>query len=92
MDKKAQASNYAIAFMIAVCLVILGLAWAGPINEVTKLAMGNTSEGTDGMNCSTTGDDFMKAGCLTTDITQSFFIGSLIALAGLIIAARIVFS
>ena len=93
VNNKAQSGNYAVAFMIAVCLVILGIAWAAPINQVTTLAMGNTTgDGTDGMNCSSTADMFLKAGCLTADLGQFFFIASIIALAGVIITARIIFS
>ena len=93
MKTKAQAANYAMAFMLAVTVIILGLAFAFPLNEVTMNAMNNnTGDGTDGMNCSSTLDDFTKAGCLVTDISQSFFIGGILALAGIIIAARIIFA
>ena len=89
MNKKAQAS--ALAFMLAVVVIILGLAWISPVNEMTKLAMNETSE-IGGMNCTSSAlDDFTKAGCWTLDIAQVYFIGGIIALAGVIIAARIIF-
>ena len=90
MNKHAQAGSYAMAFMIAVCLIILGVAWASPVNEVTTLAMNESSE-IGGMNCTDTTDDFLKAGCLVVDIGQFYFIAGIIALGGLIIAARIIF-
>ena len=86
MNTKAQAGNYAVAFMLAICTVILGIAWAYPINQVTTTSM-NSEE----MNCTSTTDDFIKAGCWTLDIGQALFIGGIIALAGTIIAARIIF-
>lgn len=93
MNKKAQAGNYAVAFMIAVCLIILGIAWASPINEVTKDARNTTNQFGEvgGMDCDNSSiSDFTKAGCLVTDISQGYFIGGIIALAGVIIAARII--
>lgn len=86
MNKSAQVGNYAVAFMLAICIIILGIALAHPLNETTTNSMNSTE-----MSCSTTTDDFMKAGCWTLDMGQAFFIGSLIALAGVVIAARVIF-
>lgn len=88
VNKKAQA-QYAIAFMLAVCVVILGLAFAYPLNEMTTTAMNETGE-LGGMNCTGTTDDFTKAGCWTVDLGQGFFIGSIIAIGGIVIASRII--
>ena len=90
MNNKAQVGNYAVAFMLAIVIIIIGVSLAHPVNEVTTMAMNETSS-IGGMNCTSTTDDFMKAGCWTMDIGQAFFIGSLIALAGVIISARIIF-
>jgi len=93
MNIKAQAGSYALAFMMAVCVIILGIALAFPLNETASNAMGNiTGDGTDGMNCTSTTDNFVKAGCLTTDLSQFYFIGGLIAISGIIIGGRILFS
>ena len=91
MNTKAQAGNYAVAFMLAVCLIIMGIAWASPVNEMTTAARNETSE-IGGMNCTGTADDFVKAGCMVADIGQAYFIGGIIAIDGLIIAARIIFA
>ena len=95
-QKKGQAATYAIAFMLALTLIILGLSWAKPINEVTKSAMNETVDGGEigsGMNCSNSLlDDYTKAGCIVTDLGQSYFIGSILAIAGILIAARIIFA
>ena len=91
VGNKAQVGNYAVAFMLAIVIIVMGVSLAHPVNEVTTMAMNETST-IGGMNCSATTDDFMKAGCWTMDIGQAFFIGSLLALAVVIIAARIIFS
>lgn len=94
MNKKAQAGNYAVAFMLAVCLIILGIAWAAPMNEITNDAMNTTNSigEVGGMDCDNSSiSDFQKAGCITADISQGYFIGGIMAIAGLIIAARIIF-
>ena len=90
MNKVGQVGNYAVAFMLAIVIIIIGVSLAHPVNEVTTMAMNETSS-IGGMNCTSTVDDFTKAGCWTMDIGQAFFIGSLIALGGVIISARIIF-
>ena len=60
-NKKGQV--FAVAFMLAVVVILLGLAWAFPVNETATNAM--TS-----MNCTSTTDDFVKAACWTLDIGQ----------------------
>ena len=105
MNNKAQAGAYAIAFMLAVVVIILALAFAFPLNQLTTQARADTTytnftsaEGIEGqaeftgMNC--TGSvisDFTSAGCLTMDLGQMYFIGSLIAIGGIVVAARIMF-
>lgn len=95
VEKKAQAGNISLVFMMAVVVIILGLAFAPSVNQVTKLSMANSSEGigeSGGMDCNNNSiSDFAKAGCIVTDLNQGYFIGSLFAIAGLIIAARVMF-
>lgn len=85
---KGQVS--ALAFMIAVVIILLALALAYPVHEITTLAMNETSE-IGGMNCTSTTDNFVKAGCYVADINQAYFIGGLLALAGIVISAKIIF-
>jgi hypothetical protein len=88
---KGQAS--AVAFMIAIVILICALAFAPVVNEITKKAMNDTDADlgeVGGMDCTnTTISDFQKGACWTMDITQSYFIIGLIALGGVVIAARI---
>lgn len=86
MNKKGQASI--LAFMLAVVVIILALAFAYPVNQMTTNAMNDTSE-IGGMNCTSTTDDFVKASCWVADIGQGYFIGGLIALTGVIIVGRV---
>ena len=88
LNSKAQVS--AFSFMLAIVIVIIGLALMTPVNQVTTTAMNETGE-FGGMNCTATTDDFVKAACWTADMGQVYFIGGIIALAGVIITARIIF-
>ena len=88
MNKSGQAS--VLTFMIAIVIIILALAWAVPVNEMTNLALNESSE-IGGMNCTATTDNFVKAGCWVADIGQAYYIGAVLALAGVIIAARLIY-
>jgi hypothetical protein len=77
--------------MLAIVVIILALAWAVPVNQMTTMAMNETST-IGGMNCDATTDDFVKAGCWVMDLGQGYFIGGILAIAGIIVAGRIAFS
>jgi len=94
MNNKAQAAGYAMAFMLAVTVIILALAFAKPVNEVTTDSMNATNSigEVGGMDCNNSSiSDFQKAGCLVSDMGQGFFIGGIMAIAGMVIAARVIF-
>lgn len=85
LNKRGQAATYAIAFMLAVVVIILGLAFAFPVNE-------GTTNARTAMDCSNSSiDDFTKAGCLVADIGQGYFILGILAISGTVIAARVIF-
>ena len=91
MNKKGQAS--AVAFMLAVVIVILALAFAFPVNDITSKTMNKTNEFGEvgGLDCSNSSiSDSQKAACWTVDIGQAYFIGGMIALAGVVIAAKVI--
>jgi hypothetical protein len=78
--------------MLAIVIIICALAFAPVVNNITGSAMNKTNEFGEqgGMDCTnTTISDFQKAACWTIDIGQFYFIGGLIALAGIVIGARI---
>ena len=88
-NMKGQVS--AMVFMVAVVIIILALAWTPVINEITTGAMNETYPiGGDGMNCSATTDNFVKAGCWVADINQAYFIGGILAIAGMVIGAKLI--
>ena len=90
-QKKASITLYSI--MLALTIIILALALAGPIRESTDNARNQTDGDTIGMDCGNESiSDFTKAACVATDINLFYFIGGLIFLAGVIISARIIFS
>ena len=91
MNNKAQVSM--VAFMLAIVIIILGLSFAFPVNESTTNAMNETDSSlgeVGGLNCTGTTDNYVKATCWVTDIGQAWFIGAILAMAGLVIAARVI--
>ena len=90
-NSKANVTIYGI--MLALTIIILALALAGPIRESTDNARNQTDGDTIGMDCGNESiSDFTKAACVATDLNLFYFIGGLIFLAGVIISARIIFS
>ena len=89
MNNKGQAVF--LAFMIAIVIILLALAFVPAVNQTTSDAMNETNSigEVGGMNCTGTGDDFVKAACWTVDLGQGAFIGMLLALAGVLIGARL---
>lgn len=75
-----------VSLMIAIVVIVLALAWAFPVRQSVDTA--RTS-----MDCTNTSiSSFDKATCLASDLTIFYFIGGLIAIAGLVIGARIAFT
>ena len=91
MNNKAQVS--VVAFMLAIVIVILALSFAFPVNEITTDAQQNgTNLGeVGGMQCNNASiSDYNKVTCWISDIGQAYFIGAMFALAGVVIAARVI--
>ena len=93
MNKKGFTTVF-YTFMLALTVVILALALAGPISETVSNVRNETYEGSNvGLNCSDTSiSNYDKAACVASDMSIFYFIGGLIFIAGMIIAAKIVFS
>jgi len=91
MNKKGFTTVF-YTFMIALTIIVLALALAGPISETVSNARNETYEGYYGLNCSSeTISNFDKAACVTSDMSIFYFIGGLIFVAGMVITARLVF-
>lgn len=80
--------------MVAVAIIILALALAPVVKTfVDNSRNGTTWDGTSGLDCSnTTISEFDKASCTAVDIYNPVFFGVLIAIAGAVIGAKVVFA
>ena len=74
-----KGTSLFFGLMLAVILMIIGLALAPALQDVTNETMDNPS-----LNCSTTTDNTSKAICTSIDI-QQLFIGVIFGLSGLVI-------
>ncbi len=77
--------------MLAITIIILIVALAPAIKEGVDIARNESSENSIGMNCSTTTSNFVKAGCIATDLNLFWFVGAVILIGGGIVLARIIF-
>ena len=79
-------------FMVSVIVLVLALAFMGPVQTFTTTAMANDT-GSGGLNCTTAGMDiYYQSTCIVTDLTLPLFIGALLTFAGIIIGARVMFA
>lgn len=85
MNSKGSIALFAL--MLGLVVLILALAIAPPVNTSIQEARNST-----GLDCDNSSiSKFDKAACIGSDLTQFYFIGSLILIATLIITARIIF-
>ena len=81
-----------LGLMIAVTVIVLALALAYPLKQATDSAR-NQSDwiGGKGLDCSNSSiSDYDKGACTIIDLTTPYFIGALIAIAGIIFVAKII--
>jgi len=101
MNRKGQTAILLI--MLGVVVLLLAIYLAPSLNEVTSGARNETFNGGLGLNCSGIIDSdagvgnistgtFQKANCLAVDLFTPYFIGSMIAIGGGIIGAKIYFN
>ena len=90
-NKKGQI--LIVTFMIALVVVILGLALAPTVKQFTDTARNESTENSIGLNCGNSSiSTFDKITCRATDITLPYFIGFLLLMAGAIVGGRIILS
>lgn len=79
--------------MLAIAIIVLALALAGPVKDTIDSARNETTdEGGVGLNCTGADiSDYDRGACLVADITIFHFIGAIIFIAGAVITARIIF-
>lgn len=88
-SKRGQVLIYAL--MLGMVVIILGLALAPAIQEQITSSTNESSGDFVGMNCSTTTDSFVKAGCIVSDISLFYVIGVFILIGCAVIVAKIGF-
>lgn len=79
MNKQSQALMVGVMLAAAIIVVLLGII--GTVNQTSATAY-------TAMNCTTTSDMFVQAGCLVTDISVPYFFAGILGLAGLALIAR----
>jgi hypothetical protein len=87
MNNNGQVIFY--TFMVAICVIILALAFAPVLKQVTEQARGLNDEGI-GLDCNNASISmFNKVSCISSDVSLFGFIIGLIFLAGIIIGAKV---
>ena len=91
MNKKGQVVFYGM--MVGLAVIILALALAPAVQQVTTDARNVTNGDTLGLDCSNSSiSNYDKAACYTTDFSLFYIIGSIILIGGGIIVAKIIFT
>ncbi len=91
MNNRGQVFLFLI--MLAMVIVILSLALSPTIKEFSDSSR-NTTIGADaqGLDCDNSSiSDFDKSTCIVVDLYNPYWVGFLLGLAGLVIAAKVVF-
>lgn len=79
-----------LLFMLGVVVIILALAFAFPLKQFVDDARANSTDTAVGLGCDNASiSDFNKAQCAITDISLPYFIIGMIALAGIIVGAKL---
>jgi uncharacterized protein (UPF0333 family) len=89
-NKKGQVVFYTL--MLSVVVVVLALAMTPVVKQVVDNSTGEDTDTQQGMSCNnSTISDFRKAQCVLTDLTTPFFLYGMLAIALIIIGARVIF-
>lgn len=96
MNSKGQVMF--LTLMIAIVVIILAMSLAKPVSDFTITARNNTDGEQIGLGCNnatlmaneTTGT-FDKGTCIIVDLFLPYFVGFLIAMAGAIVGAKLLF-
>lgn len=77
--------------MLGIVIVLLALAFAGALRETVDTAMAPSTNESVGLDCTNTSiSDFDKANCIMVDASQSYFFWGMLALAGIVIGAKVI--
>jgi hypothetical protein len=91
MNSKGQVVLFSL--MMGLILIILAIAFTSPLTQYIGGFRNTTNDIGEfsGLDCDNSSiSDFQKATCLISDLTVPYFIGIVLALAGIVIGARII--
>ena len=89
-NKKGQVGVWAYGLMMAIVIVILGLAFAPAGKQFVDDAMGNSTADFVGLNCSVPPNNFISGTCVLLDFSLFYVIGGILLIGCGIIVSRIV--
>ena len=77
-------------FMLAIVVIVLAVAFAFPIKQTADEAMNASTVNSVGLDCSNSSiTNAQKGQCILVDLTTPYFVIGLIAIAGIILGARV---
>ena len=90
MNNKGSAMF--ITFMIGIVIVVMAIALANPLAQQLDVVRGNTTDTSEGLDCNNSSiSNYQQAQCLLVDATAPFWFFGLIALAGIVMGAKVIF-
>ncbi len=91
MNKQGQQKLFGL--MIAMTIIVLGLALAFPTSDAAERARNESSGDVIGMDCQNSSiSNVNRVSCIVVEIMPFYFIGTLIFIAGGFVSLRIIFS
>lgn len=90
MNDKGQLFFFTL--MLATVVIVLALAMIPAVRQQVDISRAPSTTDTVGLDCNnSTIPDFQKAQCVLTDLATPYFFFGLIAIAGVIIGAKLIF-
>ncbi len=90
LNTKGQVFFYTL--MLGIVIVLLALAFADPLRETIDTARAPSTGDSVGLDCGNSSiSDFDKANCTMVDLGLPYFFWGMLALAGLVIGAKVMY-
>lgn len=78
--------------MLSIVVIILAMALTVPLKQHVEVIMANDTGTTQGLQCSNASiSSYQQAQCFLTDVTMPYFFFGLLAIAGAVVGAKVVF-
>lgn len=89
-NKRGQIVFYTL--MLCVVVIVVALALSQPLKQQADITRNVTTETGVGLDCSNSSiSTYQRGQCILTDLSTPYFIGGLLAIAGIIAGARILY-